>query len=66
MRKLMKIPTLLMAVLGTSTVSGETVTYQNGLSGYDGCSDTYLFSVGANPATQKFNFGRSELLKTAN
>lgn len=43
-----------------------TKVLQNGLNGYTGCTDSYLYSIGAIPSSVNMNFGDDELLKTAN
>jgi len=43
-----------------------TRVLQNGHNGYVGCTDSYLYRVGAIPSSDTMNFGDAEELKTAN
>ncbi len=57
---------LILSLLFSIHAEDVTKVLQNGLNGYSGCTDSYIYRMGADPESVNMNFGSNELLKTAN
>ena len=56
----------LLLLIAASYADEVVIVLQNGRNSYTGCTDSYLYSVGAVPETVNMNFGDADRLKTAN
>lgn len=53
------MPLLVILLFGTFSFANETIVLQNGLNDYNGCSDTFLRSIGngkPDPYGQPFEY----------
>lgn len=64
---LLKIQIFLLIILAIFSLSAEDITkvLQNGLNGYQGCTDTYIYRSGLDSSTFYQNHGSEEFLRTA-
>jgi len=66
MQKKIKITCIVSLFFAALFAEEVTKVLQNGINGYAGCTDSYLYRVGAIPSSDTMNFGDVEDLKTAN
>ena len=57
---------ILFLFIYSGNAADVTKVLQNGLNGYDGCSDSYLYRSGLDSSTFTQNFGDEEYIITAN
>ena len=59
---------LLIGFFCVFCINAEDITrvLQNGLNGYQGCTDSYMYRAGLDSSTFYQNHGNEELLLTAN
>ena len=57
---------MILLIIAAANAEDVTKVLQNGLNGYDGCVDSYLYRSGLDSSTYTQNFGNEEYLITAN
>jgi hypothetical protein len=57
---------VLLSCMHTAQAEDVTKVLQNGLNGYDGCIDSYLYRSGLDSSTFTQNFGNDIYFLTAN